>query len=59
MDIHNKKRVMNNDINFFNSDKKEWGRIRWNYSVRSHASTIYGNTLLVYGGINQNDEYLN
>ena len=43
----------------YDTDKEWFSKIKWNISIRSHASTIYSNMIVIYGGINENNEFSN
>jgi hypothetical protein len=49
------KRKFNSDICIYNFEKKEWGKLRLSLSIRSHASTLFGNTLLIHGGVDEKE----
>jgi len=53
------KKAFNPDIIVFDTDKEEFSKIKWNMSIRSHASTIYSNMLVIYGGIDERGRYSN
>jgi hypothetical protein len=52
------RRHFNSEINLFDTVGQQWSRIRWNNCLRSHASTLYANMLVIYGGINERDEFM-
>lgn len=49
------RRKFNSDICIFNFEKKEWSKLRSSLAIRSHASTLFGNTLLIHGGIDEKE----
>jgi hypothetical protein len=49
------RRKFNSDICIFNFEKKEWSKLRSSLPIRSHASTLFGNTLLIHGGIDEKE----
>jgi hypothetical protein len=38
-------------------DKGEWLKTRSGINLKNHASTIFGSTIMVSGGINEKDKY--
>jgi hypothetical protein len=52
-------KIYNPDILIYDIENQGWSRIKWNICLRCHASTIYGNMLVVYGGINERGKYSN
>ena len=41
----------------FNLDKNEWVKVRTGIALKHHASTVFGSTLMVSGGINEKLKY--
>jgi hypothetical protein len=52
-------REINAYISIFNFDKREWSKLRGNIGVRSHASTLFGTTLMIHGGIDEKEVHSN
>ena len=51
MRVSKKTRFLCKSINAYELDRNKWTRYDWKISVRAHASILYDNVLVVYGGI--------
>ena len=57
MSISTKARFYSKAINIYNTEKLTWLRFDWKESIRAHASILYDNILVIYGGIKENEKY--
>lgn len=52
-----KGKRFNSELLVFNLEKGEWLRARGGISLKNHASTIFGSTIMVSGGVNEKDRF--
>lgn len=50
--------ALNSDITVYNPMSRKVKKIKGNFNFRSHASTVFGHTLLLHGGIGGDGAHL-
>lgn len=41
----------------FNLERSEWLRARGGLNIKHHASTLFGSTLMISGGLNEKEKF--
>lgn len=53
-----KKRIFSTEIGVYNPERGEWSKIKSLEGRRYHASTRFMHYIVIYGGVNDKEEYL-
>lgn len=52
-----KGKRFNCELLVFNIERGQWLKARGGISLKNHASTLFGSTIMVSGGINEKDKF--
>lgn len=52
-----KGKRFNSELLVFNIERGQWLKARGGISLKNHASTLFGSTIMVSGGINEKDKF--
>ena len=52
-----KGKRFNTEILAFNLEREEWLRARGGLNIKHHASTLFGSTLMISGGLNEKERF--